>query len=200
VPHSEPHSDPHFGRYTRTAIALHWLIAVAVVVQFCWGWWMQGIPKQPPGVRVDAYNLHKSIGLTLLALMTVRLLWRWRHPAPAFPPMPKWQAGLAHVVHGLLYAVLFVHPLSGYLGSVFSGYPVKLFGMTLPAWGSNDPALKSFFSASHLMTSWVLLVAVALHVAGALKHALVDRDGLLSRMGLGTGRTANGPTAPSPPR
>jgi cytochrome b561 len=200
VPHFEPLPDPHAGRYTRTAIALHWLIAVAIIVQFCWGWWMQGIPKQPPGMRVDAYNLHKSIGLTLLALMAVRLLWRWRHPAPAFPAMPRWQARMAHIVHALLYAVLFVHPLSGYLGSVFSGYPVKLFGMTLPAWGWNDPVLKQFFSASHRVTSWVLLAAVALHVAGALKHALVDRDGLLSRMGIGKGLQGRGLTAPSPPR
>jgi len=196
VPHSEPHSGPHLGpqfrprvdRYTRTAIALHWLIAVAVIVQFCWGWWMQGVPKQPPGMRADMFNLHKSFGLSILMLMTVRLLWRWRHPAPAFPAMPKWQAAMAHVVHATLYAVLLLHPLSGYLGSVFSGYPVKLFGMTLPAWGHNDPALKNFFSASHFVTSWVLLAAVTLHVAGALKHALVDRDGLLARMGVGPER------------
>ena len=196
MPHSEPHSDPHLGphsgphlaKYTRTAIALHWLIALAVIVQFCWGWWMQGIPKQPPGIRADAFNLHKSVGMTILMLMSVRLLWRWGHPPPAFPAMPKWQAALAHVVHATLYAVLLLHPLSGYLGSVFSGYPVKLFGMTLPAWGHNDPALKNFFSASHFVTSWVLLAAVTLHVAGALKHALVDRDGLLARMGVGPER------------
>jgi cytochrome b561 len=192
VPHSETqpdlHSDPRLGRYTRTAIALHWLIALAVVVQFCWGWWMQGIPKQPPGIRADAFNLHKSVGMTIFMLMCVRLLWRWRHPPPAFPAMPKWQAWLAHVVHATLYAVLLLHPLAGYLGSVYSGYPVKLFGVTLPAWGHNEPALKNFFSASHFVTSWVLLAAVTLHVAGALKHALVDRDGLLSRMGMGTGR------------
>jgi len=196
VPHSEPHSGPHLGpqfrprvdRYTRTAIALHWLIAVAVIVQFCWGWWMQGVPKQPAGMRADAFNLHKSVGMTILMLMSVRLLWRWGHPPPAFPAMPKWQAALAHVVHATLYAVLLLHPLSGYLGSVFSGYPVKLFGMTLPAWGHNDPALKNFFSASHFVTSWVLLAAVTLHVAGALKHALVDRDGLLARMGVGPER------------
>ena len=196
MPHSEPHSGPHLGpqfrprvdRYTRTAIALHWLIAVAVIVQFCWGWWMQGVPKQPAGMRADAFNLHKSVGKTILMLMSVRLLWRWGHPPPAFPAMPKWQAALAHVVHATLYAVLLLHPLSGYLGSVFSGYPVKLFGMTLPAWGHNDPALKNFFSASHFVTSWVLLAAVTLHVAGALKHALVDRDGLLARMGVGPER------------
>ena len=190
---------PHSERYTRTAIALHWLVAIAVIVQFAWGWWMQGIPKQPPGMRVDAFNLHKSVGLTILALMTVRLLWRFRHPAPPFPAMPRWQTWLAHFVHALLYVVLIAHPLAGYLGSVYSGYPVKLFGMTLPAWGHNDPALKNFFSASHLVTSWVIAIAVALHVAGALKHALVDRDGTLARMGLGNAKAATRPTAPFPP-
>jgi cytochrome b561 len=179
---------------------LHWLIALAVVVQFAWGWWMQGIPKQPPGMRVDAFNLHKSVGLTILALMAVRLLWRWRHPPPPLLAMPRWQAHLAHFVHALLYVVLLVHPLAGYLGSVYSGYPVKLFGMTLPAWGRNDPALKEFFSASHLVPSWVIAAAVALHVAGALKHALVDRDATMARMGFGTGRAGNRPIAPSPPR
>jgi cytochrome b561 len=161
------------------------MIALAVIVQFTWGWWMQGIPKQPPGMRVDAYNLHKSVGLTILTLMIVRLIWRLQHPAPALPAMPRWQARLAHVVHALLYVVLFVHPLAGYLGSVYSGYPVKLYGMTLPAWGRNDPALKDFFSSSHLVTSWVIAGAVALHVAGALKHAFVDRDATMARMGLG---------------
>lgn len=179
---------PTSDRYTRTAIALHWLIAFAVIAQFAWGWWMQGIGKQPPGPRAEAFNLHKSIGLTLLALMTLRLLWRWRNPAPPLPPMPVWQARLARVNHVLLYVTLFTMPLAGYLGSVFSGYPVKYFGMTLPTWGWNDSASKELFSAIHYVTSWVLVGAVALHVAGALKHALLDRDGLLARMGIGTMR------------
>ena len=177
---------PPSERYTRTAIALHWLIALAVIAQFTWGWWMQTIPKQPPGLRADAFNFHKSVGLTILALMMLRLLWRVRHPAPALPAMPKWQACLARGNHALLYIALFVQPLAGYLGSVYSGYPVKLFGMTLPAWGRADPTLKDFFSAVHYVNSWVLAGAVALHVAAALKHAFVDRDGLLSRMGLGS--------------
>ena len=176
---------PRSERYTRTAIALHWLIAVAVIVQFSWGWWMQSIPKQPPGLRAEAFNLHKSVGLTILTLMVVRLSWRWLHPAPALIPMPVWQAQLAHFVHALLYVALFVMPLAGYLGSVFSGYPVKIFGLTLPAWGWNDPYLKDLFSSIHYVTSWVLAGAVVLHVAGALKHALIERDGMLARMGIG---------------
>jgi len=179
---------PRSDRYTWTAIALHWLIAIAVIVQFKWGWWMQDIPKQPPGARVDAFNLHKSVGLTILALMIARLLWRWRHPAPALPAMPDWQRRLAHANHWLLYAALFIMPVAGYLGSVFSGYPVRYFGMTLPAWGAKDEWLKNLCSTVHLVTSYVLFFAVVLHVAAALKHALIDRDGLLSRMGVGMAR------------
>ena len=180
---------PHSERYTRTAIALHWLIAVAVVVQIKWGWWMQGIPKQPSGPRVDAYNLHKSIGLTILALMILRILWRWRHPAPALPAMPSWQRRAAQINHWTLYAALFLMPLAGYLGSVFSGYPVKFFGQTLPSWGWKSDSLKELCSSIHLVTSFGLAAASARHLAAALKHALFDRDGTLARMGIGRRRS-----------
>jgi cytochrome b561 len=173
------------GRYTRTAIALHWLIAVAVIAQFAWGWYMQSIPKQPVGMRADAFNLHKSIGMTIFMLMAARLAWRVRHPAPPLPPMPRWQARAATATHILLYVALFVQPLAGYLGSEWSGYPVRFFGMTLPSWGGKDVALKDLMSTIHLANSWVLAALVALHVAGAAKHAVLDRDRLLARMGIG---------------
>jgi len=179
-------------RYSRTAIVLHWLIALAVVVQFSWGWAMQAIAKQPPGLRADAFNMHKSIGLTILALMCVRALWRWRHRPPPLPAMPKWEAQFARFTHFMLYATLFVMPIAGYLGSVFSGYPVKYFGITLPAWGWKDAAIKDFMSAVHFTASWVLAGAVSLHVAGALKHWLWDRDGIAARMGLGRVRGSGG--------
>jgi cytochrome b561 len=175
-------------RYTRTAIVLHWIIALAVIVQVSWGWAMQAIPKQPPGLRADAFNLHKSIGLTILALMIVRAVWRWRHPAPPLPAMPAWQAKVAHVNHALIYACLFLMPLAGYLGSVFSGYPVKYFGITLPAWGWKDDAIKGAMSIAHLTVSWVLVAALVLHLTAAVKHWFFDRDGLVARMGLGTSR------------
>lgn len=128
--------------------------------------------------------MHKSIGLTILALMLLRALWRLRHRPPPLPPMPVWQARLAHATHMTLYAALFVMPLAGYLGSVFSGYPVKYLGVTLPAWGWKSDAIKDFMSALHFATSWVLAGAVALHLAGALKHWFLDRDMLVARMGL----------------
>ena len=185
-------------RYTRTAIALHWTIAVAVIVQFAWGWGMQAIAKQPAGLRADAFNMHKSIGLTILALMILRALWRWRHPAPPLPTMPAWQARIARANHVTLYIVLFVMPVAGYLGSVFSGYPVKYFGITLPAWGYKSETIKALMSSVHLVASWVLVGSVCLHVAGALKHWL-DGDRLVERMGLRARRIIAAPLAEPPP-
>jgi cytochrome b561 len=172
-------SDP---RYTGTAAALHWLIAALVLAMIVLGWSMQAIPKVPVGPRVNAFNLHKSIGLTILALMVLRTAWRAAHPAPALPPMPLWQARLAQTVHVLLYVCLFIQPLTGYLGSVFSGYPVKIYGIVLPSWGAKNDALKEAMSVAHLVNSGLLVGAIGLHLAGALKHALLDRDRLLRRM------------------
>lgn len=105
-------------------------------------------------------------------------------PAPPLPPLPGWQASLARTTHATLYAALFAMPLAGYLGSVFSGYPVKYFGITLPAWGAKSEPVKDFMSAAHLGVSFVLAAAVLVHVAGALKHWLLDRDAVGARMGL----------------
>jgi cytochrome b561 len=179
-----PPSDAPAG-YTRTAILLHWLIAFLVIGQFAWGWWMQEIPKQPVGPRVDAFNLHKSVGMLIFVLMALRLLWRAAHRPPPLPPMPAWQRALARATHVLLYAALLAQPLVGYLGSEVSGYPVKVFGIVLPGWAGRNLALKDVLSAVHLAMSWAIATLVVLHVAGALKHALLERDGLLARMGLG---------------
>jgi cytochrome b561 len=164
-------------------VALHWLIAALVIAQFAWGWSMQQIPKQPPGLRADAFNLHKSIGLVIFSLMLVRLGWRAGHPAPPFTGLPAWQRTLANATHVVLYLALLVMPMAGYLGSVFSGYPVKWFGMTLPAWGWKDEAIKALMSRVHLATSFVLLGAFALHMGGVLTHVFA-RDGYLRRMAL----------------
>jgi cytochrome b561 len=167
------------------AIALHWIVAMLVVVQFAWGWGMQEIPKQPPGVRADAFNVHKSVGLTIFALMLLRLGWRLRHPPPPLPHLPQWQRMFARGNHAILYTALIVMPVAGYVGSAFSGHPVKAFGVTLPAWGWKDDAIKAAMSTVHLVTSWVLLGAFVLHIAAAIKHALIDRDRVLHRMLVG---------------
>jgi cytochrome b561 len=169
------------ARYSRVAVVLHWLVAALVLVQFAWGWTMQEIPKSPPGLRADAFNVHKSIGLCLLALMLVRMGWRIAHRPPPLPAMPVWQSRLARLTHAGLYVVLFVMPLAGYLGSVWSGYPVKFFGVTLPAWSAKDDVLKNMMSDLHFAASFVLLALFALHVAGALWHAFRGDD-IMARM------------------
>ena len=172
----------HDARYTTTAIVLHWIVAVAVAGLIGFGWWMQEIPKLPAGPRVNAYNLHKSIGMSILLLMVIRLAWRATHSPPALPTIPAWQVRAAHINHWLLYTCLFVQPVSGYLGSVFSGYPVRYFGVLLPAWAAKNEPLKDLLSTVHLVNSWLLMAAITIHVLAALKHHIVDGNGLLHRM------------------
>jgi cytochrome b561 len=170
------------SRYTRVAVVLHWIVAAIVLAQFPLGWWMQEIPKQPPGPRAEMFNLHKSIGLAILALMIARLAWRMGHVPPALPPMPRWQAITARSTHWLLYALLIAMPLAGYLGSAYSGYPVKFFGMTLPSWAAKNVQLKEWMGTAHYALSWALLAAFGLHILGVAKHMILERDGLLRRM------------------
>lgn len=180
---------PSIERYTKTAVVLHWLIAALLIAEFAHGWWMQEIPKQPPGLRADQFNLHKSVGLLLLALVLFRLGWRFAHRPPALPSMARWQTIAAKCNHFALYAMMIAMPLSGYLGSVFSGYPIKWFGVTLPAWGWDDPAIKNAMSITHLTTSWILVVSFSLHVLGTIKHTLAG-DRVLQRMGFGASKSA----------
>jgi len=168
--------------YGPTAIALHWIVGIAVLAQFALGWWMLGVPKEPPGLRAGWFNLHKSIGLTLAAFVVIRLVWRRTHRPPPLPgDVPGWQQRLARANHALLYACMLVMPLAGYLGSSFTRYPIRYFGHTLPHWGWDWPAGKSLMSALHFSTACVLGALIALHVAGALWH-LARRDGIFWRM------------------
>jgi cytochrome b561 len=168
-------------RYTRTAVVLHWLIAALLLVEVAQGWWMQEIPKQPPGMRAEQFNLHKSFGLVLLALVLVRIGWRLLHAAPPMQRVARWQLIAARTNHTILYVAMIALPLSGYLGSVFSGYPIKWFGFTLPAWGTANPAIKDAMSNLHLIVSWLIVACTALHIAGAFKHELAG-EGVLARM------------------
>jgi cytochrome b561 len=171
------------ARYTNVAVTLHWLIAALVVAQLVLGWWMIEIPKQPVGVRAFWFNLHKSIGMTIAALVLVRIAWRLRHPAPPLPAsVPDWQRRAAAVSHALLYACLLGMPLVGFLGSTFSGYPIRYFGITLPALGYKSAPLKDFFSAVHFGLAWVFMTVITLHVGAALKHLWIDRDAVFRRM------------------
>ena len=170
-------------RYTRTAVVLHWLIAACVFAQITLGWWMIGIPKSPPGLRAGWFNVHKSIGITLGLLILARLVWRLAHRPPTLPSfMPKWQRIAAKTNHALLYVCMITMPVTGYLGSSFTKYPIIYWGMKLPHWGWDAPHLKELMSLVHFTTIIVFMTLIAIHVAAALKHLLVERDGVFQRM------------------
>jgi cytochrome b561 len=168
-------------RYTTTAIALHWLLAVMILGALAVGLTMTSLPFSP--LRLKLYNWHKWAGVTILLLSALRLLWRLTHRPPAMPPMPAWQARAAHAAHVVLYALFFAVPLAGWAYSSAAGFPIVLFGvLPLPDFVPASRELAATLKPVHAALAWTLGAVVALHVAGALKHQLIDRDGLLQRM------------------
>jgi cytochrome b561 len=170
-------------RYSATAIVLHWLIAVLIIGTFTLGLIMTDIPGLTP-TKVRYFSWHKWAGVTVLLLATLRLLWRLMHKAPAYPAaMPAWQQRAAHALHGMLYLLIFAVPLSGYFYSLAAGVKVVYFGQfPLPVLIQPDPALKPVLKAVHYWLNMLMAGLVGLHVAAALKHLLVDRDGIMQRM------------------
>ncbi|MGB7480395.1 MAG: cytochrome b [Burkholderiaceae bacterium] len=170
-------------RYTRTAMVLHWLVAVLLLCQFSFGWYLNGIPRGVPA-RGYYVNLHKSTGILIGLLILVRLIWRLKHAPPSLPnTMPAWQRRAADASHRLLYVLMLMMPLSGYVASNFSKHGVNFFNsIKLAPWGSDDKLIYAFFNQTHKITSWLLLTLVILHVLAALKHLLVDRDNIFSRI------------------
>ena len=170
-------------RYTSTAIALHWLLAILIVGTFTLGLVMTDIPGLSMA-KLNYYSWHKWAGVTVLALAAARLLWRLAHRPPAYPDtMPSWQRGAAHGLHGLLYVLMFAVPLSGYFYTLAAGVPVVYFKLVeLPVLIAPDPALKPVLKGVHYWLNMLLATLVGLHVAAALKHQFVDRDGIVRRM------------------
>lgn len=169
------------ARYTGVAITLHWLLALGIVGAFGVGMYMTGLTMSP--TRLKLYNWHKWAGVTILALSAARLLWRLGHRPPADLPMPAWQARAAHATHGLLYLLFFAVPLSGWAYSSAAGYPIVWFGvLPLPDFVPVDKALAEQIKPLHAWLNYGMAALVVAHVAGALKHQFIDRDGLIQRM------------------
>ena len=174
------------SRYSGPAILLHWLLALMIVAAFGVGVYMSDLPVSPS--RLKLYNYHKWAGVTILLLSGLRLLWRLSHRPPADAPMPAWQARVAHATHGVLYALFFIVPLVGWAYSSAAGYPIVWFGLLqLPDFVPVDKALAEAIKPWHERTAFLMAFLVLLHIAGALKHQFVDRDGLINRMRPGRG-------------
>ncbi|WP_178392149.1 cytochrome b [Burkholderia sp. SRS-W-2-2016] len=168
-------------RYAGPLIALHWLIALGIIGLLALGLYMVGLPKGLP-VKATLINLHKSLGLTVFLLVLLRIVARGVLHRPPLPPMPPWQRAAARITQVLLYVSMVAMPLAGYLGSSFNRYGTRFWGILLPKWGWDDPQLRELFFGIHTFFAWLLIALIVLHVAGALKHQLIDRDNLLARM------------------
>lgn len=167
-------------------MALHWGLALLIVGTFSLGVYMHELPFSM--TRLKLYNWHKWAGVTILTLSALRLLWRLTHRPPADLPMPRWQSRAAHGAHIALYVLFFAVPLAGWAYSSAAGFPIVLFGvLPLPDFVSPDRALSEIIKPVHATLAWALATVVLLHVAGALKHHFIDRDGLLQRMWPGRG-------------
>jgi len=178
-------------RFSLVQRLLHWLLALLVIpalgVGMTLGWLGFEGARDAFGMEVTnaLYTGHKTIGVLILALMTLRLVLRLTLGAP--PPVPtltQFERLASQAVQAAMYLVLLAMPLVGWLATAAGGYPVQFFAWTLPGLIAKDPALSEKLFELHGLLGWALLALLALHIGGALRHWLVKRDGVMRRMSL----------------
>ncbi len=168
--------------YTKIAITLHWLVALLIFSAFPLGLYMSDLKFSP--LKLQLYSYHKWIGVTIFLLFIARLLWRITNKPPELPEsIVAWQRRAAHAVHHLLYTLLFLIPVTGWLMSSAKGVPVMYLGLVqLPDLLGKDKALGNLLETTHSVLNYLLLALVIMHIAAALKHHLIEKDETLTRM------------------
>jgi cytochrome b561 len=168
--------------YTPVARLLHWTVAVLVLLMLPLGIVIANEWGGP--AQTFLYNLHKSIGATLIPLVIIRLLYRITHPAPPLPDdLHPFQAFAAHATHWALYVLILIQPLVGYIMTSAYPAPVPFFGLfNLPAIWPENRALSTQLSAIHLYIGIAIVVVAAMHIGAALHHHFVRKDRILIRM------------------
>ncbi len=172
------------GRYSLGAIALHWVIALLIALNFMAAWAAEDAKGAD---KLQILANHKALGITVLVLTLVRLAWRWSHPAPPLlESLRPWEAALAKVVHWLFYVAMIALPLAGWLmhAAASGGLPVGWFGLFdipgLPL--PKDKQLTGIFHDMHETFAALMFGLALLHIAASLKHIVIDRDGTMRRM------------------
>lgn len=175
--------DTKVTRFSAGAIFLHWLMALGLISAWVMGIYMVNMAGFSP-LKLKLFNWHKWLGVCLLTLALIRLLWRLTHPAPALPAsMPRWEQLAAKSSHHLLYLLMFLLPLSGYLYSLAAGYPIVLFGwLPLPVLFGKAPEWSPILEQTHQLLAYALAALVVMHGAAALKHHWFDKDQVLRQM------------------
>ena len=167
--------------YNPVAKVFHWTMALLIIGMLCMGLYMGSLGFTP--LKFQLYQLHKSIGITILMLVTLRLLWRLTYPAPMLPAhMPLWQKAAAHGTHTLLYVLMFAMPVSGYIMSDAGGYHPNWFGLEVPIVTGPNPALATNLNLFHEYAAYAIWALLAAHVGGALYHHVIVKDNTLRRM------------------
>ncbi len=199
-------------RYTRTAIAFHWIIAVFILFNMCIGTFMESL-EQP--LRTRVVSVHASVGMSVLGLALLRILWRITHRPPEFVGvLARWEKWTAHLAHAFLYFLMVAMPLTGF--SILSSNAPRPIGTGIRIWVFDDiprisvlqqnpdagyrRVLHDFFLDLHHLGAWILLGLLILHVAAAIKHQYVDRHPEFARMGIGHLREIDGTHSSGPSR
>jgi cytochrome b561 len=183
------------NRYSGVAIVLHWLVAALMLANVVLGWLFEVLPDEKVRFAIDT---HKSMGVTVMGLALLRILWRIGHRPPPWPAgaLTPLESRASHVVHGLLYVLMLALPLSGWLHDsawkAAQAHPMMVFGLfEWPRMGwvmQQAPEFKEhlhdLFGEAHEALAWGLYILLALHIAGALKHQLMDGQPVLQRMSL----------------
>lgn len=169
-------------RYTRIATLLHALTAILVLGLFGLGIYMADLPLSPQKLKL--YSYHKWAGVSVFALVLLRIFWRITHKPPPFSlSTPLWQQRAAHAGHALLYVLLLAAPLTGWLMSSAKGFQTVWFGvLPLPDLLDKNKELGDALAAVHKYLNYAFLATVSGHALIALKHHFLDRDGTLARM------------------
>lgn len=177
-------------RWGAVSKAVHWLIVLLIAVMAAIGLTMEDFANGPDKIRL--YALHKSLGITILALVALRLLWRLYAGAPTpVPGTPAWQRRIAGLTHVAIYALMFALPLSGWVLNSASGFPLQWFGLfNLPHIVERSQDLHALAEDVHELLFWTLMLLVAVHAAAAFYHHLFLGDDTLRRMLPGRGRSA----------
>lgn len=169
-------------RYSLSMRIIHWLMAVLIIILIGVGLWMSDLPSDYPN-RVYVYNMHKSFGIIALILVLMRIINRAGSEIPELPyKVSRLDENLSQLVHYTLYFIMLAQPLSGYAMTDFGGRDVLFFGYKLPDLFKTNKELAGVFWQTHKFLGYALIVAITLHVAGALKHYLVERINLFNRM------------------
>ncbi|MEM1390498.1 MAG: cytochrome b/b6 domain-containing protein [Pseudomonadota bacterium] len=177
-------------RYTTVAIILHWLIALAIILMLAGGWYMTNLPDGAPG-QYELYQLHKSVGITILLLTITRIIWRVMNPPPPLPSeMNEQEKTASHLVHMAFYGLMIVLPLTGWLYSSVStrlDVPTVLYGVLswpdIPyAEAMKTGLISGIANTSHTVLALLAVGMLALHLGGAIKHELSAEEGVIKRM------------------